>query len=149
MTNKDAHHVIYLHTVWPRPVLLRLRLQRPHSCVEFCLRKLSPEFLRWRHVCLIDLACLVMSIYTRRVWFTQASRATPCHDQWWYVTVGMEIMKLLDLEVLYLQLDVQRLSLSYARLLRWLGGTSVPLIHNHNPDINCVKLDTNYWCDIS
>jgi len=36
---KMAHSVIYLHTVWPRLMLLRLRPQRPNSesCAEFCL----------------------------------------------------------------------------------------------------------------
>jgi len=108
ITKNDAHHVINLHTVWPRLVLLRLSPQRPHSCIEFCLWKLSPKFLRWRHVWLINLACLAMSVQPRRgCWFTQAFGATPCHDHWQsrYVMVGLEIMKLMDL--LYLQLDLQ------------------------------------------
>ena len=90
ITKNDAHRVINLHTVWPRLMLLRLRLQRPNSesCAEFCLWKLSPKFLRWRHVCLINLACLAMSSNPRRVWFTWASGAILCHDQSQYVMVG-------------------------------------------------------------
>jgi len=41
--------------------------------------KLSPKFLRRCHICLINLACLAMSIYTRGGGFAWASGATPCH----------------------------------------------------------------------